>query len=48
MSTSESFDLSFDFLKFQFAASKMSIISIIKRIVDTAVISDVTCTRQSV
>ena len=36
------------FLKWDFIASKMNIISIRKRIVDTDIVSDVTCWRQSV
>ena len=42
------FCLSYDPLKWNFIAFKMNIISIRKRVVDTDVVNDITCTRQSV
>ena len=48
MTTSVRFCLSYDPLKLDFIALKMSFISIRKCIVDTDVVNDVTCTRQSV
>ena len=48
MTTSVRFCLSYDPLKWNFTAFKTNIISIRKQIVDTNVVNDVTCTRQSV
>ena len=48
MTTSVRFCLSYDPLKLDFIAFKMSCISIRKCIVDTDVVNGVTCTRQSV
>ena len=48
MTTSERFRLSYDLLKWDFIAFKMSIISIRERIVDMDVVNDVTYTRQGV
>ena len=48
MTTSVRLCLSYDPLKPDFIAFKISFISISKCIVDTDVVNDVTCTRQSV
>ena len=48
MATSVRFCLSYDPLKRILSRSKMNIISIRKRMVDTDVVNDVTCTHQSV
>ena len=48
MTKSVSFCLSYDPLSKDFIAFKMNIISIRKRIVDTDIVNDVTCTCQSV
>ena len=48
MTTSVKFCISYDLLKCGLIAFEMNIISLSKRIVDTGVISDVACTRQSV
>ena len=48
MTTSVTFCLSYNPLKWDFIAFKMNIISIRKCIVDMDVVNDVTCTRQSV
>ena len=48
MTTSVRFYLSYDFLKWDFVAFKMNIISMRKSIADMDVVSHVTCTRQTV
>ena len=48
MTTIVRFCLSYDALEWNFIAFKMNTISIRKRIADTDVVSDVTCTRQGV
>ena len=48
MTTNVSFCLTYDPLKWLFITFKMNIILIRKRIVDTDVVNDIMCTRQSV
>ena len=48
MSTRVKFCVSYSLLNLDFIAFKIDIISIQKRIIDTDVVNDVTCMRQSV